>query len=615
MRILRLLAVALVAPLFAAAAPSALDNVIALPEFKVFEDRPLPAREKWYYARVGNFEILSNTSPRLTKEFAKDLTDFQIVLGIIAPNMLIQAEQPVMVILCGKSGAFEKFEVKPTVRSTRGRSTALVRDSEIASIVVDYQNRYVDNVSWASFPADTAHTFFDWISQRDIYPTEEFIRQYIHLSLSQLTPRHPAWVAEGLANIYSSIDYNNKWIEIGKPRAFIEEVTVSGSYNGGGFPLFSGNNGFGGYNSGEYGGFSYGSNYGSNFSGSGGSSFSTHSPGYSYRVPFSMMPMEKMFGVNYDSPLLRGAAAARDDNTLNSWQRQTTAFVHLCLYGKKGIYRQPFLKFAGRTRNEPATEAIFKECFGVGYKEMANIIRSYTEFTDYTGKIIESKEGGILAPRAPISIRAANDAEIGRIKGETLRLAGQDDAARREFVVAYLRGERDPQLLASLGLMARQRQDDTRARTYLEAVAATNAPVPRPRAYLELARLRSAEFAAKSDSRPLDAEELTRLLNPLFIAQRLPQQLVSVYLEIVGVWERSGIAPSSGNLGALEYGISVFPTNGELIVRTASLMIEHGHKADAAPLIQRALGTTRDPKLKAKLEVLRQKIDATPVTS
>ncbi|MCX6954334.1 MAG: hypothetical protein NTV51_19455, partial [Verrucomicrobia bacterium] len=200
----------------------------------------------------------------------------------------------------------------------------------------------------------------------------------------------------------------------------------------------------------------------------------------------------------------------------------------------------------------------------------------------------------------------------GRIKGETYRLAFQDEAARREFVTAYLRGERDPQLLASLGLMARQRDDSTRARTYLEAVMATKDPVPRPRAYLELARLRAVTYAAKTGLRPYDMEQTVGLLTPLFVAQRQPQQLLDIYLEIARVWENSAVVPDRGNLGALEFGLRLFPRSGELALRTAALLIKHGYKADAAALIDRTLNATRDPELKAKLELLRPKVAGEP---
>ena len=115
----------------------------------------------------------------------------------------------------------------------------------------------------------------------------------------------------------------------------------------------------------------------------------------------------------------------------------------------------------------------------MSYRDMAFELRSYTEFTDYRSTVYQAVKGdNILLPAPPIAVRPASDGEVGRIKGESLRLAGQEEAARNEFIVAYLRGDRDSQLLASLGLMARQRHDDGRAKTYLEAVGATRLPYP-----------------------------------------------------------------------------------------------------------------------------------------
>ncbi len=421
MRTFRRLLAFIAAPVLSVAAPSALDEVISLPEFKVFEDRHLPEREKWDYARVGNFEILSNTSARTTKRFAKDLSEFQIVLGIVAPTMLIKAEQPVMVVLCAKNRQFERFQVKSAIASTGEQTTSLVRDGEIASIVVDFETRVVLESGGAPIAGGGDGWFSGWFT-RDINPTEEFIRQYIHLSLSQLSPRPPAWVAEGLANIYSNIDYNNKWIEIGQPRSFINEVTSyssgysgMGGYTSNGFPLGGSSQGYAGYynaNGNEH----YGMN---GFSGGGYGSVG--SPSYTYRVPMVIMPMEKLFAVAYDSPLLK--PGGKDNATSPGWRTQATAFVHLCLYGERGKYRLPFLKFVGRSYHEPVSEALFTECFGVSYKEMALRIRGYTEFTNYIGTTIKATDGGMLYPADPINLRPANDAEIGRIKGETYRCA------------------------------------------------------------------------------------------------------------------------------------------------------------------------------------------------
>lgn len=624
MRSHRFLALALATPLLAAAADSpALNDVIALPEFKVFESRPLPVAEKWDYVRVGNFEILSSVSARTTKQFARDLRDFQDVLGIVAPHMLIRAEQPVMVVLCGRNNQFDRFAVKKAIPSTRGNGTSLVRDGEIASILVDYQTRRV--AADAPMPAALASEdgplswFTDLFPEREIHTSEEFIRQYIHLSLAQLNPRPPAWVAEGLANIYANIDYNNKWIEIGQTKSFLNEVTVTpsarfdqsafgiGDSYGRGYGGYSGYGGSYGYNG--YGGYSgYGSygDYGSSF-GYGRNSMGMLGSSYTYTVPQAIMPLDKMFGVDYTSPLLTGRTDPDGrDRQLHGWKRQVTAFVHLCLYGENGKYRPAFVKFVTRATQAPATEAMFKECFGLSYSEMALNIRSYTEFTNYTGMVIKATKGSLLAPNTPIALRPANDAEIGRIKGETFRLAGLDEDARREFVVAYLRGERDPQLLASLGLMARQRQDAARAKTYLEAVAATSATVPRPRAYLELSRLRAEQFTAAAAGRPLTSAQTAAILEPLLQAQRLPQQLSAIYYDLAGAWDRSSVAPTRDQIALLESGLRLFPYDGRLLVRVAALMIKHGYRNDIAPTLQRALDSSRDAELKDKVGRLLQ---------
>src|SRR4051812_2360481 len=103
-----LLAVLLPAGL-AAAESAALQEVVRLPEFQVFETRPLPPRESWDYVKVRNIEILSNVSARKTRQFARDLMRFQGMLEVVAPTMLIRAEQPVMIVLCSKTAQYEQF--------------------------------------------------------------------------------------------------------------------------------------------------------------------------------------------------------------------------------------------------------------------------------------------------------------------------------------------------------------------------------------------------------------------------------------------------------------------------------------------------------------------------
>lgn len=579
-----------------AAESAALQEVVRLPEFQVFETRPLPPREAWDYLRVGNVEILSNAPAGTTREFARDLGRFQAMLAVVAPTMLIRAEQPVMVVLCGKGGHYQRFIAEAKDEARRIRNVSMVRDVEIAAIVVDYERRtvFAPNREVTTLGPDGRLTrISDDVAagQRPALTMAEFSRQYVLLSLSEMRPRLPAWAAEGLATVYGAIEYSDKWIEIGSPRLFareIEEVVVTPEIQ---MEIMSLQNraGSGGPQARE--------DY--------GTGVYRWPTVYAVERPTALLKMPELLAVGYDARE-RGGVAPDSDAAGYRWRQQCAAFVHLCLYGAGGKFRPGFVKFASRAATQPPTEEFFRECFGIDFREMELRIRAHWDNGTFEGQRIESKEGGLIGSGEKPALRAATDAEIGRIKGETFRLTGQDEPARQEFVTAYLRGERDLELLASLGLMARQRRDAARARTYLEAVGAAPTPVPRPRAYLELSRLRAESIRGGAAAARYNLEATVALLAPLFRAQRLPQQLPLIYREIADVWASSAMTPDREHLGAIEHGVKLFPYDGELAAKGAELLWRHGHPADAKALIERALPRAIDPAARARLEALRR---------
>lgn len=575
-----------------AADSAALEQVVRLPEFRVFEQQPIPPRESWDYVKVGNIEVLSNASARTTREFTRDLVRFQNMLHVTAPAMLIRAEQPVMIVLCGKDGQYDRFIRGSDGSARRVRNVSFVRDVEIASIIVDYENRTLmvagaDTVAAGPNGELRPVAAAMLAGDRPARTMAEFSRQYVLLSLSEMKPRLPAWAAEGLATVYGAIEYGDKWIEIGSPRLFarqIEERMVTPDIE----PQIAALQ---------------------NRAGSGGPQGSPEfgtgvmpATVYAIERELPLLPMEQLFAVGYDSPI-RGGTAPDSAFAGYQWRQQCAAFVHLCLYGANGKFRTAFLKFASQTSTEPPTDAFFKECFGIDYRAMALRIRAHWTDLNFKGIRIVSTDGKSLigSTEQPV-VRPATDAEIGRIKGETLRLTGQEEPARKEFVTAYLRGERDLQLLASLGLMARQRRDETRAHTYLEAVGTAPVAVPRPRAYLELSRLRASAMQKDAEVPPrYNPEAVVALLTPLFRAQRLPQQLSLVYREIARVWSHSAVRPDREHLAAIEHGATLFPYDAELAADLAELLAAHGHGADAQPHVKRALKFTRDSALRARL--------------
>jgi len=83
----------------------------------------------------------------------------------------------------------------------------------------------------------------------------------------------------------------------------------------------------------------------------------------------------------------------------------------------------------------------------------------------------EAKKGQELPEPPAVVLREAADADVGRIKGEVLRLGGHGEAARNTLIAPFVRGEREPRLLAALGLDELQGGRTERARKFLEAAA------------------------------------------------------------------------------------------------------------------------------------------------
>jgi tetratricopeptide (TPR) repeat protein len=317
-----------------------------------------------------------------------------------------------------------------------------------------------------------------------------------------------------------------------------------------------------------------------------------------------LMSLQAMFEVTHDSSQARNPLGSR-------WAKQCYAFVHYCLYSTDSkTLQKPFLTFVLRTSKEPPTEALFKECFGMSYQEMLLQLRSYAGFTAYKYQDFRAKGEGLPEPE-PLALRDATDAETGRIKGEALILAGHAETARNALIAPYVRGERDPQLLASLGLWERTANHDERARKFLEAAA--KGKVVRPRAYLELARLRSTEAQAQpagADGR-FSASQTAAILQPLLIARTQPPATPEIYLLIVAALAKSETAPTPEQFAILNEGIRSFPHHAELIYRIADYCLQIGRPQPAAELIEIGLKISPNEKVTKLFELLKTELPAT----
>jgi len=322
----------------------------------------------------------------------------------------------------------------------------------------------------------------------------------------------------------------------------------------------------------------------------------------------ALVKLDQFFAIKHDSP----EATAVLGN--NRWAKQAYAFVHMCLYGERGKFQKPFTTFLQRIAREPVSEALFKECFGLTYNQMLTQMRGYIDMTVYESKSFRSKKGGpdLIDPPAPLVLRDATQSEVGRIKGEAKVIAGHAAAGRQELIAPYIRGERDPDLLAALGLFEKNAGEDVRARRFLEA--ASEGKTKRPDALLELARLRYADAIAApgvADGH-FSREQVNGIVGPLMIARREPPHQHGVYDILADTWMRSIERPTRDEAIPAIEGAILFPTRLKLIYQASMLAAEINDLKSAHALADHGIKWGPDAAVKKRFQDLKQELPPAP---
>lgn len=575
-------------------APAVGDRIVELPKFVVTDSRELPPPETWRYATVPGFEVLSNASVRGTQRLLRDFDMFRQALGHVWP-MPSRISQPTALIICGKGAKFDKFIPTGKVSADTAFASLFLKKGTQTAIVIDLESTTLNVLDLGNADAGTDNSVISVEHDKQLY------REYVRYLLSNHEPRLPAWFEEGLSQIIMRMQFDRRWIEFAKLEdpntvstqaamvAQINEINAAAGGEEGDVTALAG------------------------------------APMEDRDFPAALrrralMPLQKFFEVQHDSP--------EATNTLgnNRWGKQAYAFVHMCLYGYKGKYQKQFMTFLQRSTREPVTEQLFKECFRfskgkakdgtetfkeMSYKDMLMEIRSYCDFTVYEAKIYKAKEDVIIPPK-PLEFRDATQAEVGRIKGETLVLAGHDKPARTELIAPYQRGERDPDLLAALGLYDRAHGEAERGRKFLEAAFA--AKTKRPDAGLELARIRYADALAApaAPGGRLSAAQTTAVLEPLLAVRRSPPHMPALYDLVVDTWMRSAVKPKLDDVKVMIDGAQLFPTRMKLVYVAAGYAADANELQAAHALADHGIRYTPDAQAKKRFEELKASFPPAP---
>ncbi|HWA85502.1 MAG TPA: hypothetical protein VG710_04715 [Opitutus sp.] len=258
--------------------------------------------------------------------------------------------------------------------------------------------------------------------------------------------------------------------------------------------------------------------------------------------------------------------------------------------------REAFWGFLERACNEPVSEQLFQAAFGASSQEVAANLARYLRKAIRQPVTWNASRGD----RPAMKFADASRADSARIRGDWERLqAAYVREAKPEFVEtyrakarntleqAYDHGERDPALLAVLGLCELDGGDTGQAEELL--TRATRAGIVRPKAYLELARLKLAEFLGDPDRdgklAPVQTAALTQLLAS---ARAQSPQILETYQLALEIREHSAAPPQPADLAFLAGGAAAFPRSAELACRTAKIYLELGRNDEARALVEKA---------------------------
>jgi hypothetical protein len=255
--------------------------------------------------------------------------------------------------------------------------------------------------------------------------------------------------------------------------------------------------------------------------------------------------------------------------------------------------------YVKRASTEPATPALFEACFGQTYAEAEARLRLYqlaatSPFNNFR-----------LYPAQPlvvpdIQLREATVAEISRLKGRLDRLdipyvrsaypALTDryiEQARRTLRKSYAAGDRDPRLLAELGLGEVDAGDPAAARPYL--IAAARGHVVHPRVYYELVRMDYHDFQAAHGNAKVPADLTARWLDLLAEGLAQAPAMPENYLLLAKILMGTTAPVTPPQWALLNAGLKTFPRQPGLYYAAALVCALHGEPDKAQTLVAHIL--------------------------
>lgn len=533
-------------------------KVIALPPFMVEE---LAKGPPWRYAQSPDFEILSRCSDGTTRELATTYHRLHRLLELILPpSFQLRHEVPKTMIFYDEAlrpAASQEViaqMLKPKNEAGSGDEPAVRGLRSFGTTAPRYT--FVPNMRlWDK----DMMSVFAIVRGGDLESDRLFLTpDYVSYLVKSRTPSLPAWFIAGFVSCYPHINFYRDTLTL-EPAEWV-------------------------------------------------SSAETRAVKADPKTARPLLPLPAFFRGD------TSANAQTKEENLRVWAAQAELFYR---WGLDAPERHAgFWKFVERVSRGAATEPLLVECFGADVAGVQAALVAFLPQAVRKSVTLRTE----AKPLAALPLRNATDGEIARIRGDWERLEiayvraripelapKYVEQARRTLLRAYDRDDRDPRLLAILGLCEIEAGNDAGARDYLEAAAAIG--VVRPRAWLELGRLRLAGYrAVNGPGGKLSSTQAAEVLVAVFKARAQLPVLPEVYELIADVWLESAVPPNAGHLAVVVEGVNFFPRRGSLIHRAAMLYLGHGTAEEAVNLIDLGAAVAADDAERGRFAELRTRL-------
>jgi tetratricopeptide (TPR) repeat protein len=254
---------------------------------------PVSARENWINLRTKHFNIVSNADERETRELALKLEQFRFVFSKIY-NTQGTSSVPVTVIVFKSDSSFKPF--KP------------LYDGKPANIAGYFQRSGDENIIALN------------IRGNQLRPLGLIYHEYTHFMTSRTAREWPAWLTEGLAELFSSFEVKKNDVTLGVPLAehvhFLRES--------------------------------------------------------------KFLPLQSLFKVGHNSPEYN----ERDKQGV--FYAQSWALLHYLMYGNKSARQPQLLQFVKMLESEADVDRAFSDAFKTDYATMEKELRRYIGNSTYT---------------------------------------------------------------------------------------------------------------------------------------------------------------------------------------------------------------------------------------